>query len=124
MPMSGRKDTPSDLLPDSPLSLPRAGTDFGAIDTDEAWIAVIRKMDETYAELVRQQVELEAKNTALEEAQGFIAGLLGSMTDVLVACDLSARVEQVNLAAERAFGQRAEALLGRPCLICSMPPRR
>ena len=50
---------------------------------------------------------------ALEEAQGFIAGLLGSMTDVLVACDLSGRVEQVNLAAERAFGLRADALLGR-----------
>ncbi|WP_296583304.1 ATP-binding protein [Xanthobacter sp.] len=118
MPMSGRKDAPREQLPDSPLagalSLPRAGSDFGAIDADEAWIAVIRKMDETYAELVRQQVELEAKNTALEEAQGFIAGLLGSMTDVLVACDLSGRVEQVNLAAERAFGLRADALLGRP----------
>ncbi|QRG07996.1 PAS domain-containing protein [Xanthobacter dioxanivorans] len=103
-----------DFLTDTPLAFAGAGTEFGAVDAEEAWIAVIRKMDETYAELVRQQVELEEKNAALEEAQGFIAGLLGSMTDVLVACDLSGRVEQVNLAAERAFGQRADALLGRP----------
>ncbi|WP_238119872.1 sensor histidine kinase [Xanthobacter sp. NFM-26] len=109
------------------LTPPRAGTargglaapdlapsEMGSAETDQAWIAVIQKMDEAYAELVSQQVELEAKNAALEEAQGFIAGLLGAMTDVLVACDLSGRVEQVNLAAERAFGQRAEALVGRP----------
>ncbi|MFG1345416.1 ATP-binding protein [Xanthobacter autotrophicus DSM 431] len=110
MPVSGGKD----FLAEPPLALTGAGADFGAVDAEEAWIAVIRKMDEAYAELVRQQVELEAKNAALEEAQGFIAGLLGSMTDVLVACDLSGRVEQVNLAAERAFGQLAEGLVGRP----------
>ncbi|MFG1301632.1 ATP-binding protein [Xanthobacter sp. V3C-3] len=103
-----------DLLPDPALPRPGATPDFGAADAEEAWIAVIRKMDETYAELVRQQVELEEKNVALEEAQGFIAGLLGSMTDVLVACDLTGRVEQVNLAAERVFGLRADALTGRP----------
>ena len=83
-------------------------------EADQAWIAVIRKMDETYAELVSQQVELEAKNDALEEAQGFIAGLVGAMTDLLIACDLSGRVEQVNRAAERAFGVTADDLVGRP----------
>ncbi|MEP9354958.1 ATP-binding protein [Xanthobacter sp. KR7-65] len=114
MPLNEGKDfLPDGPLASGPLALPRAGAEFG-VDAEEAWIAVIRKMDETYAELVRQQVELEAKNAALEEAQGFIAGLLGSMTDVLVACDLSGRVEQVNLAAERAFGQHADALVGRP----------
>ncbi|MFG1363358.1 sensor histidine kinase [Xanthobacter versatilis] len=110
MPMSEGKD----FLADSPLALASGAPDFGAVDAEEAWIAVIRKMDETYAELVRQQVELEEKNAALEEAQGFIAGLLGSMTDVLIACDLAGRVEQVNLAAERVFGQLADALTGRP----------
>ncbi len=96
----------------------------GAVDQDQAWIAVIRKMDETYAELVTQQVELEAKNTALEEAQGFIAGLLGAMTDVLIACDLSGRVEQVNRAAERAFGRRADALIDRPLADLIHPSSR
>ncbi|MFG1297488.1 sensor histidine kinase [Xanthobacter variabilis] len=108
--MPAGEDLP--LAPPLP-SFGREG-DIGAAEADQAWISVIQKMDEAYAELVSQQVELEAKNVALEEAQGFIAGLLGAMTDVLVACDLSGRVEQVNLAAERAFGQHADALLGRP----------
>lgn len=94
--------------------LARPPAALGTVDADQAWIAVIHKMDETYAELVSQQVELEAKNAALEEAQGFIAGVLGSMTDVLIACDLSGRVEQVNEAAERVLGLAPDALRGRP----------
>lgn len=82
----------------------------GERDTEQAWISVIRKMDETYAELLAQQVELESKNEALEEAQAFIAGIMASMTDVLIACDLSGRIEQVNVAAERLFGQPGSAL--------------
>ena len=74
-------------------------------EADEAWIAVIRKMDETYAELLTQQVAVEQKNAELEEAQTFIAGLMASMTDILIACDMSGRIEQVNLVAERALGR-------------------
>jgi two-component system, NtrC family, sensor histidine kinase HupT/HoxJ len=81
------------------------------LDAEQAWIAVIRKMDETYAELLTQQVELETKNDALEEAQAFIAGVMASMTDVLIACDLTGRIEQVNVAAERLFGRCGSALL-------------
>lgn len=105
----GQQFDPSDAA----LAAPPGPRD-AAVDADQAWIAVIQKMDETYAELVSQQVELETKNAALEEAQGFIAGLVGAMTDMLVACDLSGRVEQVNRAAERELGLRADALVGRP----------
>jgi len=83
----------------------RHASSSAVAQTDEAWIAVIQKMDETYARLVTQQVALEEKNAALEEAQTFIAGLMASMTDILIACDLSGRIEQVNLAAERIFGR-------------------
>ncbi|MFG1464673.1 ATP-binding protein [Xanthobacter sp. DSM 24535] len=80
-------------------------------EAEQAWIAVIRKMDETYAELVAQQIELENKNSALEEAHAFIAGVMASMTDALIACDLSGRIEQVNVAAERLLGRSGSALL-------------
>ena len=82
-------------------------------DAEQAWIAVIHKMDETYADLVAQQVALEEKNAALEEAQGFIAGVMGSMTDVLIACDLEGRIEQVNLAAERMLDRPGRALVAQ-----------
>ncbi|MFS2008979.1 sensor histidine kinase [Azospirillum sp. CT11-132] len=83
-------------------------------DAESAWIDVIRKMDETYANLVTQQVELERKNAELEEAQAFIASVLGSMTDVLIACDRDGRIEQTNPAAEWALGCAGRELTGRP----------
>lgn len=44
--------------------------------TEESWIEVIRKMDSVYADLVGYQVELEDKNTELEEAHRFINSVL------------------------------------------------
>jgi two-component system sensor histidine kinase HupT/HoxJ len=82
-------------------------------DAESAWIDVIQKMDEAYANLVSQQVELERKNAELEEAQAFISSVLGSMTDVLIACDRDGRIEQINPAAERALGHGGSDLTGR-----------
>ncbi|WP_084539904.1 sensor histidine kinase [Azorhizobium doebereinerae] len=97
----------------APPASPGPGEEIGVLgaEAEQAWISVIQKMDETYAELLSQQVELEAKNDALEEAHAFIAGVMASMTDVLIACDLTGRIEQVNVAAERLFGRTASALL-------------
>ena len=80
------------------------------------WIEVIRKMDETYADLVRHQVELEEKNTALEDAQQFIASVLAAMTDVLIVCDVDGRIQQVNAALETLVGVPEAQLHGRTFL--------
>ena len=40
--------------------------------SETAWIDVVRKMDEVYADLIRYEVDLERNNQALEEAQQFI----------------------------------------------------
>ncbi|PWR22864.1 sensor histidine kinase [Zavarzinia aquatilis] len=78
------------------------------------WIDVIRKMDETYADLVAQQVALERKNAELEEAQAFIAGVMAAMTDVLLVGDTMGRIVEVNAAAERALGRAGADLAGTP----------
>ncbi|HEX9803776.1 MAG TPA: PAS domain-containing protein, partial [Gammaproteobacteria bacterium] len=78
--------------------------------TESAWIEVIQKMDEVYADLVRYQIALEAKNAALEEAQQFIRSVLASMTDILIVCDTSGRIEQVNAALEVLSGRGAGEL--------------
>ncbi len=88
---------------------------------EEAWIEVIRKMDEVYADLLRYQVELEEKNTALEQAQLFIASVMSSMTDVLLACDARGRIQQVNRALEELVGCSESALLGRYCADLFIP---
>jgi two-component system sensor histidine kinase HupT/HoxJ len=83
-------------------------------DSEDAWIEVIRKMDEVYSDLVRYQVELEEKNAALEDAQHFIGSVLSSMTDVLLVCDVNGRIEQVNAALLKFTGRSEAELLGRP----------
>ena len=83
-------------------------------DSEEAWIEVIRKMDEVYSDLVHYQVELEEKNAALEDAQRFISSVLSSMTDVLVVCDVNGRIEQCNAALLKFTGGTEDELLGKP----------
>ena len=70
--------------------------------------------DQTYAELLRHQAELEAENRALAQAQHSIASVLAAMTDVLIVCDGEGRIEQVNPALEALTGEPGEALRGRP----------
>ena len=85
---------------------------------EDAWIEVIQKMDAVYAELVQNQVELEAKNAALEEAQTLISSVFSSMTDVLAVCDRAGRIQRVNLALERVTGRSEAELSGQP--LCSI----
>ncbi|MCK9532244.1 MAG: ATP-binding protein [Gammaproteobacteria bacterium] len=92
--------------------------------TESAWIEVIQKMDEVYADLVRYQIALEAKNAALEEAQQFIRSVLSAMTDVLIVCDKRGRIEQVNAALERLTGHAAEAVMQQRVEALFMPESR
>ena len=101
------RKAPDPQVPTGPLAAGPLG------DADSVWIEVIQKMDETYADLVRYQVELEEKNSALEEAQRFIASVLTSMTDVLIVCDTEGRIQQVNAALEALTGLREADLCGR-----------
>jgi len=79
--------------------------------TEEAWIEVIHKMDSVYADLVHSQVELEVKNTELEEAQLFINSVLSAMTDTLIVCDTKGVILQVNSALETLTGKIKEDYL-------------
>lgn len=86
----------------------------GASDAgEEAWIDVIRKMDEVYSELVDSQTQLEHQNARLEEAQRFIGSVLASMTDVLIVCDAAGCIQQVNPALEQLAGRKEAQLVGR-----------
>ena len=67
---------------------------------EDAWIDVIQKMDQVYADLVHSQTQLETKNAMLEEAQAFIDSVLSAMTDVLIVCDVDGRIQRVNKALE------------------------
>ncbi|MCP4487933.1 MAG: PAS domain-containing protein [Gammaproteobacteria bacterium] len=65
---------------------------------DHAWIEVIQCMDDIYADLVHYQVELEEKNSQLEDAQKFIQSVISSMSEILIVCDINGRIQRVNQA--------------------------
>ncbi len=80
---------------------------------DKAWIEVIQQMDSIYADLVRYQVELEEKNSALENAQTFINSVISSISDILIVCDINGRIQQVNQALTDLIGSADSELKGR-----------
>lgn len=82
--------------------------------TEDAWIDVVRKMDDVYADLVRYETDLENKNQALEGAHDFISGVLSSMFDVLIACDAQGRIRQANRALIELTGIPEKDLKLRP----------
>lgn len=79
---------------------------------EEAWIEVIRRMDEIHADLVRSQVELEEKNAVLEEAQRFIDSVLSAMSDVLIVADVNGRIQRVNQSLLNLTGRSETQLVG------------
>ena len=81
---------------------------------DHAWIEVIQRMDEIYADLVHYQVELEEKNSALEDAQSFIQSVVSAMTEILIVCDINGKIQQVNQALIDTIGLQKEQLIHQP----------
>lgn len=91
----------------SPLpAVPMEGVD------ESTWLDVIQKMDEVYTRLIDDEVELEKKNSELEQSQQFIFSVLTSMSDVLVVCNEAGRIEQTNAALCELVGRSEDQLRG------------
>ena len=96
------KDRAPSPLPTAPME----GVD------ESTWLDVIQKMDEVYTRLIDDEVELEKKNSELEQSQQFIFSVLTSMSDVLVVCDEAGLIEQANAALCELVGRGEEQLRG------------
>ncbi|MCP4598818.1 ATP-binding protein [Neptuniibacter sp.] len=83
-----------------------------ATDSEDAWVSVIQKMDEAYADLVHYQVEVEEKNAELEENKVFFDSIQRSMSDVLIVCDQNGVIMRVNSALEVLVGKTEGQLVG------------
>ncbi len=91
----------------SPLpTVPMEGVD------ESTWLDVIQKMDEVYTRLIDDEVELEKKNSELEQSQQFIFSVLSAMSDVLIVCDKRGLIEQTNAALCELVGRREDQLRG------------
>ena len=80
--------------------------------SDEAWVDVLRSVDQTYAELVRYQNQLESRNSELEGMRSFLVSVLAAMNDVLIVCGHEGQVLEVNSAFIELAGKPREQVLG------------
>lgn len=79
---------------------------------EEIWLDVIAKMDAVYSDLIRYEADLEAKNTELEAAEGFISSVIASVSDILVVVDEGGAVVQANPAFARLLDRTVPDLFG------------
>lgn len=86
--------------------------DKSLTNSEDAWVSVIQKMDEAYADLVHYQVEVEQKNAELEEAKSFSDSIQSSMSDVLIVCDPHGVIQGGNRALEELTGQPSKTVVG------------
>ena len=91
-----------DLLPHGPMD----GVD------ESTWMDVIQKMDEVYSQLILDEIELEKKNTELEQSQQFIFSVLSAMSDVLLVCNERGVMEETNAALCELVGRSDAELRG------------
>jgi two-component system, NtrC family, sensor histidine kinase HupT/HoxJ len=96
-------DTPR-IVTGEEIALDRAG--------ETMWVDVIKRMDEVYSELLRNEADLESKNAELEEAQAFISSVFASVSDVLIVCDEKLVVRQVNQAFAKLVGAAEGVCVG------------
>lgn len=97
-----------------------AGLDEGV------WMDVIQKMDEVYNDLLQYEVALEEKNAALEDSRNFIFSVLSSMSDILIVCNRSGVIEEVNPPLEKFTGLAEQELKGQslPALFADEDSRQ
>ena len=79
---------------------------------ESLWVDVIHRMDEVYAELLRNEADLERKNADLEEAQSFISSVFASVSDILIVCSSSGVIKKVNPAFLALVGRAESAVIG------------
>ena len=82
--------------------------------SEDVWVEVLRSVDQTYKELVENQIELEKRNTELEAMRTFMTSITEAMTDVLVVCGMEGQVLEVNQALLNLSAFDKDEILGAP----------
>jgi two-component system sensor histidine kinase HupT/HoxJ len=94
----------------------QAAPELASAAGEQAWLEVIKKMDDVYHELLDYESALEQKNSELEDSQQFIRSVLSSISDVLVVCNRSGIIEDLNPSLLAVTGRDEAELRGRSIL--------
>lgn len=114
-----RRESPPTTRPVKRPAKRRAARPLAAITGkagEQAWLEVIKKMDEVYRELLDYETALEQKNAALEDSQQFIRSVLSSMSDLVVVCSRAGIIEDLNPSLIELTGRSESDLRGTHCL--------
>jgi two-component system, NtrC family, sensor histidine kinase HupT/HoxJ len=81
--------------------------------TDQNWLEVLTAVDKTYTDLIDYQERLERQNTELEDLRRFLASILGSVSDILIATTRDGVVQEISASLTVQTGMARQALVGR-----------
>ena len=79
---------------------------------DAAWVDVLQAMDQTYAELIDYQEQLEARNDELMTLRRFLSSVMGSISDFLVVIERDGTIVDASLSFCHALGLGKAQLSG------------
>jgi two-component system sensor histidine kinase HupT/HoxJ len=109
--LEGREDAVATTEQNMPLAALLAQRPLDL--TDSAWLDVLTAVDKTYTDLVDYQERLERQNTELEDLRRFLASILSSVSDVLIATTRNGVVEEISASLTVQTGLARSALVGR-----------
>ncbi len=84
---------------------------------EDVWVEVLKSVDQTYKELVENQIELESRNSELEGMRAFLTSVMEAMTDVLIVCGVEGQVLEVNRAFLQASKFDKDEIVGLPVFL-------
>ena len=63
---------------------------------EQDWMSVLQAVEESYAQSLEYQTQIEKQNVTINEAHGFISDVVSSMSDILIVTDDDFIIQQVN----------------------------
>jgi PAS domain S-box-containing protein len=90
------------------------------------WVewSTIRSAERVYYAVGRDVTDRRTERERLRASEAYKSAVHAAATDAIVAFDADGRIIDVNAAAERSFGYRAEQLIGHPFELTMVPPEQ
>lgn len=81
---------------------------------EQDWMSVLQAVEESYAQSLEYQTQIEQQNITINEAHDFISDVVSSMSDILIVTDDDMIIKQVNASFLAMTSYNESDVLGKP----------